>query len=143
MEKIYWSPESESAYGVAETEQLHPAFFAELSKLAAMPDGQFIIHFDIFVSNFERDLRAEEQWMEDIDFASIKEHRASHAEALGLMHKAQARAMGGDVVLARRITQLLPEWFVDHVITMDMPLANALRRANTQQEGTTQALNPA
>jgi hemerythrin len=129
MEQTRWS--SELAYGIAETEQLHPAFFAELSKLASMPDGEFVIHFDLFVSNFERDLRAEEQWMENINFASTKEHRGLHAEALGLLHKAQARAMVGDIDLARRITKLLPEWFVDHVVTMDMPLAGALRLTST------------
>jgi hemerythrin len=141
MEQTRWS--SELAYGLAETEQLHPAFFAELAKLASMPDDQFIVHFDLFVSNFEKDLRAEEQWMEDISFASIKEHRGLHAEALGLLHKAQARAMIGDVELARRITALLPEWFVDHVITMDMPLANALRLAPKQEKQADPVLNAA
>lgn len=132
MEQTRWS--SELAYGITETRQLHPAFFAELGKLASMPDGQFIIHFDLFVSNFDKDLRAEEQWMEEIDFASIKEHRALHAEALGLLHKAQARAMAGDIELARRMTALLPEWFVEHVVTMDLPLANALRLATTHKD---------
>lgn len=134
---------SELAYGIAETEQLHPAFFAELNKLASMPDGEFAIHFDLFVSSFESDLRAEEQWMEDIDFASIKEHRALHAEALSMLHRAQARAMAGDVVLARRAMELLPEWFVDHVLTMDVPFANALRLRNVQDRQAESVLDAA
>lgn len=141
MEKTRWS--LESAYGLAETEQLHPAFFAELGKLASMPDDQFITHFDLFVSHFEKDLRAEEQWMEGIHFASIKEHRGLHAEVLGLLHKAQARGMVGDVSLARRITALLPEWFVDHVVTMDIPLANALRLATSKNLHAEPMLDPA
>jgi hemerythrin len=125
---------SELAYGIAETEQLHPAFFAELNRLALMPDGEFAIHFDLFVSNLESDLRTEEQWMEDIDFASTKEHRALHAEALSVLHQAQARAMAGNVELARRAVELLPEWFVDHVLTMDLPLASALRLSTTRDK---------
>ena len=133
----------ELAYGIVETQQLHPAFFEELGKLASMPEGQFIIQFDLFVSHLDKDLRAEEQWMEEIDFVSIKEHRALHAEALGLLHKAQARAMAGAIELARRMTALLPEWFVEHVVTMDLPLANALRLANTHKKQPEPALTAA
>jgi hemerythrin len=141
MEQARCSPEL--AYGIAETQQLHPAFFAELNKLASVPDGEFAIHFDLFVSNLESDLRAEEQWMENIDFAALKEHRALHAEALGVLHRAQARAMAGDVALARRVVELLPEWFVDHVLTMDLPLAQALRSSAAQEKHTDSVLDPA
>lgn len=141
MEYTRWSAGQQD--GMAETEQLHPAFFAQLNELSALPDGVFALHFDRFVSNFESDLRAEEQWMEDIEFASLKEHRALHAEALTVLHQAQARSMVGDVRLARRVIELLPEWFVEHVVTMDVPLANALRVIKSQHSTTNLALNAA
>jgi len=133
----------ELEYGVGETDQLHPAFFAELNRLPSMPDTDFVIHFDRFVSTLESDLRAEEQWMEDINFASVREHRALHAEALGVLHKAQARAMVGDVGLARRVVELLPEWLADHVLTMDAPLAAALKNTVGQKQQTAPILNAA
>lgn len=139
----YTRGSSELVYGIGETGQLHPAFFAELNRLASMPDGEFVIHFNLFVATLEGDLRAEEQWMEDIDFASIKEHRALHAEALGVLHKAQARAMTGDIGLARRAVELLPEWLADHVLTMDVPLAAALKAAVGQNQQMTLILNAA
>jgi hemerythrin len=132
---------SELAYGIAETKQLHPAFFAEISKLASMQDGEFQIHFDLFVSHLESDLRTEEQWMESIGFESLKEHRALHAEMLSVLHRAQARAMAGEVGLARRVTELLPEWFVEHVLTMDMPLAKALQAGAKQRQHGDLSLN--
>lgn len=141
MEQTRQSPEL--AHGITETRQLHPAFFAELDKLASMPDGEFAIHFNLFVSQFESDLHAEEQWMENIDFASLKEHRALHAEALGVLHRAQSRAMAGDVRLARRAIERLPEWFVDHVLMMDVPLAKALQLGNTQEKRTVPASSAA
>ena len=45
-------------------------------------------------------MRAEEQWMEEISFPALKEHRALHAEVLSVLHKSQARAMAGDLTLA-------------------------------------------
>ena len=124
----------ELVYEIGETGQLHPAFFAELDRLFLMPDGEFAIHFELFVSTLEADLRTEEQWMEDINFPSIREHRALHADALSVLHKAQARAMAGDLRLARRAVELLPDWFADHVLTMDVPLAAALRSAATPKK---------
>lgn len=125
MEQVRWSCGSTS--GIMEIEQLHPVFFAELRKLASMPDGEFGTHFDLFVAGLENDFRTEEQWMEDIAFVSLKEHRAQHADLLSALHRAQARIFAGDIGLARRVLELLPEWFVDHVLTMDIPLAHALR----------------
>ncbi len=130
MEHPRWS--SGSTYGIMEIEQLHPVFFAELRKLASMPDGEFEIYFNLFIAKLESDFRTEEQWMEDIGFASLREHRAQHAEALSVLHQVQALAFTGDVRLARRVLELLPEWFVDHVLTMDVSLANALRSGSGQ-----------
>jgi hemerythrin len=133
----------ETAHEIAEASQLHPACFAELARLPSMPDGEFVISFDLFVATLEGDLRVEEQWMEDIDFPAIKEHRALHAEVLGVLHKAQARAMAGDLALARRAVELLPEWLADHVSTMDVPLAAALRVAVSRKPQSESLLNAA
>lgn len=141
MEQMHRS--LELVHGISEASQLHPAFFAELDRLPSMSDGEFVIHFNLFVSNLEGDLRAEEQWMEEIAFPSLREHRALHAEVLGVLHKAQARAMAGDLALARRAVELLPEWIADHMSTMDVPLAAALRIAAGRKQQPDSMLNAA
>jgi hemerythrin len=132
MEQMHRS--LELVHGISEAAQLHPTFFAALDQLPSMSDGEFVIQFDLFVSNLEGDLRAEEQWMEEIAFPGLKEHRALHAEVLGVLHKGQARAMAGDLTLARRAVELLPEWLADHTSTMDVPLAAALRVAASRKQ---------
>lgn len=89
----------------------YPLLSADLEKLIAAPDMLFEAGFAAFVAKLEEALRDEEQWIEQLGVAPLKEHRELHAEVLRLMHHARARNLAGDYGLARKVIQLLPQWF--------------------------------
>jgi len=107
-------------------QKLHPILYTELTELSAMPDEEFPIRFARFVGELERDFALEEEGMEYAAFGGLREHRAAHAELLGLMQHALARIYGGDAKLARKVVDLLPHWFVYHMTTLDLAFANTM-----------------
>jgi len=125
-----WS--SEMKLGVAAMDELHHAFFASLQQLESAPDNDFPARFDQLVADIERDFAAEEEWMGKINFGAIQSHLEQHARVLGALHHAQAGVMGGDIAQGREAIELLSQWFILHISTMDNALARAIQLANMQ-----------
>jgi hemerythrin len=125
-----WS--SEMKLGVAAMDELHQAFFASLEELESASDSDFPARFDRLVADIERDFAAEERWMEKINFSAIQSHLEQHSRVLSALHHAQSGVMGGDVAQGREAIELLSQWFVFHISTMDNALAHAIQLANMQ-----------
>lgn len=130
QQPISWSPEMK--LGVAAMDELHQTFFASLKALQAAPDFDFPARFDQLVADVERDFAAEEKWMEKINFISIQSHLEQHARVLSALHHAQAGVMGGDIAQGREAIELLSQWFVFHITTMDNALARAIQKSDIQ-----------
>ncbi len=116
-----------------EIKKLYPQLFSELVALSTASDSDFLLRFPRFVTELARDLLQEEQWMENICFDGIREHRAQHAELLGLLHHAQSRLLAGDSKLARKIVPLLTPWFNHHIAYMDVGWATIANNTSLQE----------
>lgn len=119
-----WSPELE--LGIPEIDRAHKAFFEELAEIAATPDDQFGAVFFLLIARLERDFEEEEELMERIDFPALNSHREQHARILGGLHHVVPHVMNGDIEAGRQAIELLKEWFLFHLTTMDLALAVAV-----------------
>lgn len=118
---------------------LYPQLFSELTALTVGSDRDFLMRFPRFVAELAHDLLLEEQWMETICFDGLREHRAQHAELLGLLHHAQSRLLAGDHNLARKLVPLLTPWFTHHIARMDVGWATIAKNAALQEAAMLQA----
>ncbi|HYD94459.1 MAG TPA: hemerythrin family protein [Noviherbaspirillum sp.] len=124
MQSVKWS--QEMSLGVKEMDAAHRIFLDELTELLTTPDDKFGPAFLSMVAKIEQDFREEEQLMEEIDYAGIAGHREQHARVLGALHHVAPHVMNGDIALGREAAELLPQWFLFHLSTMDTALAFAL-----------------
>lgn len=122
------SPPAQDTLSETEIYNLYPQLFSEIAELSVLPDAEFILRYFEFIANLERDFVVEEQWMEQLDSQLQREHRAEHAQLLGLLHHAQTRMVDGDCSLGRKIIPLLTHWFTEHIATMDTAWALAMAR---------------
>lgn len=136
MQTFHWK--KDMALGVPEMDDAHKAFLCELEELLNLSDERFAQAFVDMVSKVERDFREEEQLMEEIDYPGLQGHREQHARVLGALHHVAPHVMSGDIALGREAAELLPQWFLFHLTTMDTALAFAL-----DLEGANTTANPA
>jgi methyl-accepting chemotaxis protein len=130
MEKITWS--AEMALGVPAMDDAHKALVEELARLATVPDSEFGAGLDLLIAEMERDFREEEALMETIDLPALRSHREQHARVLSALHHVVPDVLKGDYSSARKVIELMPQWFLVHLSTMDAALAAALDSAGSQ-----------
>lgn len=134
----------EEASGVPALDQLHHDLFKTLDKLSCARDDDFKSGFGALVSQAEQAFELEEQWMEQIDFHSMKVHREQHARVLGALHNVHSRVMNDELGVGRHVVdELLPQWFALHTSTMDTNLAHAIQIAQAAAYGTDSRIDPA
>lgn len=124
MESIHW--DQNMALGVPEMDNAHKAFLDELGDLLNLPDDQFGPAFLAMIGKVEADFREEEELMEQIEYPGLQGHCEQHARVLGALHHVAPHVMEGDIGLGREAAELLPQWFLFHLSTMDTALAFAL-----------------
>lgn len=124
MKEFVWSPQM--TLDVPAMDSAHEAFLKEMTRVAATPDNQFGADFFSLIAKIERDFREEEELMEQINFPGLNSHREQHARALAGLHHVVPHVMNGDIALGRKVVELLHQWFMFHLSTMDMTLAAAL-----------------
>jgi hemerythrin-like metal-binding protein len=113
-------------------DQPHHLLFGELSDLAGLPESEFTSRFRTMVADLERDFYAEDEWMERLDYPETHSHREQHAIASSALHHAHSQVMAGDIELGRIVAVSLRAWLTDHIVTMDLQLARAIRRASVR-----------
>lgn len=119
-----WSAQLE--LGIPAMDSAHKAFFEELAQLAITPDEQFGAVFFLLVAKLERDFEEEEDLMERINFPALNSHREQHARILSGLHHVVPQVMNGEIGAGREAIAFLQEWFMVHLMTMDLALAVAL-----------------
>jgi len=130
MDKLVWSPQM--SLGIPVMDMAHKIFVEEMARLASEPDSGFGPGLLALIPMLEQDFREEEASMEEIDFPALQSHREQHARVLGALHRVVPDVLRGDFVAARRAIELLPQWFVFHLATMDAALAVALELAESK-----------
>jgi len=129
MESIKWSQDME--LGIDELDMVHKALVDDVTALLATPDDKFGPAFQKMVANVEKDFHDEEELMEKIDYPGLPEHREQHARVLSALHHVAPHVMDGNIALGREAAELLPQWFLFHLSTMDTELAFALDSAGS------------
>lgn len=127
MEKLEWSPQM--SLGIAAIDSEHRAFVEQIGRLADLPDEEFGAGLYALISALEKDFRGEEVVMEKIEFPALQSHREQHARVLSALHHVVPGVMHGDYISARKAIELLPQWFLFHLSTMDTALAVAMDMA--------------
>ena len=131
MDKLAWS--AQMSLGVPAMDDAHKAFIEELARLQFAPALEFGKGFSALIDEMERDFRDEEALMEAIEFPALPSHREQHARVLGALHHVTPEVMRGEFESARKAIELLPQWFLFHLETMDTALAVALDLAKTRE----------
>ncbi|HZW20016.1 hemerythrin domain-containing protein [Noviherbaspirillum sp.] len=124
MQAIKWT--QDMSLGVTGMDAAHEEFLEDLSELLTTPDSRFAQGFMRLIEKVEKDFREEEELMEEIDYPGLHGHREQHARVLAALHHVAPHVMSGDVALGREAAELLPQWFLYHLSTMDTALAFAL-----------------
>jgi hemerythrin len=119
--------------GVPAMDRLHHDLFSALDELSDSDDAAFCEKFTTFVGRVERVFREEEAWMDELDFQETAAHQEQHARVLGALHHIHAQVMDGDVGLGRHVAdELLPQWLLVHISTMDSEVAAAMQCARSE-----------
>lgn len=120
-------------------DRLHHNLFNALDALSTCNDDSFCAEFTTFVGTVERSFREEEAWMDDLDFSALATHQEQHARVLGALHHVHSQVMIGNIDLGRHVAEeLLPQWLLFHIWTMDTPFALAMQLARAERELTLQ-----
>ncbi len=114
-------------------DRLHHDIFSALDALSGSDDTAFCEEFTTFVRRVERAFREEEAWMDELDFQEMAAHQEQHARLLGALHHIHAQVMGGDVGIGRHVVdELLPQWLLVHISTLDTSFAGAIQFARSE-----------
>lgn len=129
MEALTWSPQM--SLGIVEMDNAHKALIQELTEIMMAPDHEFTARLQHIVALLETDFREEETLMERMNYPELRAHRQEHADLLSTLHHVTPKAMSGDYVLPRQVLNMLPQWFLNHLVRMDAALVKALNSAGT------------
>ncbi len=132
MDSVRWSPDM--SLGVPALDAAHREFLQDLMRLDGVGDENFGAAFQELVARIEADFHEEESLMEALDYPGLRSHREQHARVLSALHHIEPRVVEGDVALGRDAVELLPQWFVVHLSTMDTALAFALELNNEEKK---------
>ena len=127
MESLTWTVQM--ALGIPEMDREHKAMLENLAHLAALPNAEFGARFFSLIATMESDFRCEEELMEKINFPALQSHREQHARVLSALHHVVPSVKLGEFGTAREAIELLPQWFLFHLSTMDTALVVALDMA--------------
>lgn len=124
MSTLTWS--SDMRFGLPRIDGAHESVLRELTTLAETGDDDFCAAFCRLVERLEHDFLEEEALMEEIDYPGLHTHREQHARVLGALHQVSGHVMQGDIETGRKAVELLPQWFLLHISTLDTALALAV-----------------
>jgi hemerythrin-like metal-binding protein len=122
--------------GVAEMDATHEEFAQLATEVARAGDEDFALLFGMLVEHTRRHFDNESRLMRDCRFFATAEHEGEHRRVLGELAQMQRGIDEGRLAMARTYARRgLPDWFRNHVATMDAALAAILRRAATPPPG--------
>ena len=124
MEPLIWSPSL--SLGIAEMDNAHQVLIEQLIAIMQAPDHEFTSRLQDIIRMLEEDFREEEVLMEKMAYKGLQVHRKEHADLLSTLHHVVPKAMQGEYVLPRQVLNMLPQWFLQHLVKMDAALVRAL-----------------
>lgn len=106
----------------------HRDFVDIVGRLLDADESELMARIAELLEHSEAHFAQENDWMAKTAFPPIHCHTDEHANVLAVIREVQRRLAGGDADVARNLARELPAWFANHAETMDMALANHMRR---------------
>ncbi len=116
--------------GHAQMDAVHEELVQRLERAAACRDAKSLgVELDRLIEHSRDHFEREEEWMSQIAFPMITEHRAEHRQLLAEMEmmRRRLRPLTLPLVLSF-VRERLPEWLALHLVRMDSLLAAHLLR---------------
>lgn len=124
---LIWRPQVHGL-GIAEMDATHEEFAQLARETAQAGEADFPILFGILADHTQRHFDNESRLMRECRFPAIEEHEGEHRRVLHELAYMRGAIDRGYVQLARLyVRQALPDWFRNHLATMDAALAACLR----------------
>lgn len=115
--------------GVADMDATHEEFARLATEVARAGDEDFPLLFGMLLDHTRRHFDAESRLMRECRFPATGEHEAEHRRILADLAHMQRAVDEGRLGLARLYArQGLPDWFRNHLATMDSALAATVKR---------------
>lgn len=115
------------ALGVAQMDATHLAFVEQIEALQAANDAMFAAGFFRLLEHTRQHFEEEARLMRKHRFAAIGEHESEHLRVLGELAHFSRGIKLGRLTAARVYVRALPDWFANHLRTMDAALAARIK----------------
>lgn len=107
----------------------HHQFVDLLARAQAVPDGELLPALDALIEHTHAHFAAETEMMVACALGSRAEHEAEHRRVLAELAQMRDRAARGRFLLVRAyLADGVPDWFRNHLATMDADLAGKYRQ---------------
>lgn len=106
----------------------HREFITGLADLMAASAADFPRLFQALAAHTREHFDNESRLMQECRFPARDEHESEHRRILGQLAQMQGLLAQGRSAMARAYVESLPDWFAQHLATMDAALAASLRR---------------
>ncbi|CAG0988906.1 Bacteriohemerythrin [Rhodocyclaceae bacterium] len=124
---LSWN-EERHALGAPEMDATHREFATLAKELALAGKEDFPLLFEALVDHTRSHFENESRLMRACRFPAIAEHEGEHQRVLGELARLQRGIDEGRVAFARTyVREGLPDWFANHLATMDAALAACLK----------------
>ena len=125
--------ETRHTLGMAEMDDTHREFVAQVAALIAASNAEFPALFQALVSHTREHFIAEGRLMRESKYRGLPEHEAEHHRVLGELQQLNRSLKRGHLPLVRAyVRDGLPEWFDTHVAMMDAALVMHLKKTSLQ-----------
>jgi hemerythrin len=113
-----------------EMDQTHREFVALLGRAQVAPDGELLPILDELLAHTRSHFAHETEMMAACALGSRNEHEAEHRRVLGELEQMRSRAEKGRLLFVRAyLVDGAPDWFRNHLATMDADLAGKYKQA--------------
>lgn len=131
MTTITWSDELKRGLGFQDKD--HEEAVALMSALQECSDEELPSLFDQLFAHTKEHLERENALMERIDFFATPMHKGEHDRVLAEMQEFKERLDAGDITAVRHfVRETVPNWFIEHLNSMDTITAQFARQAGEQ-----------
>lgn len=124
---LSWEAERH-ALGVTVMDATHQEFITGLAALIAASEADFPHLLQALAAHTREHFDNESRLMQECRFPAITEHEGEHQRILGQVAQMQRLLAQGRSAMARAWVKSLPDWFEQHLATMDSALAACLKR---------------
>ncbi len=120
--------ETRHALGVPEMDGVHREFIELAYALLVASDDEFPALFIRLNDHTRQHFEHEGKLMKACRFPASGEHNSEHLRVLGELAHFSHSVAAGRLGMARNYVLTLPEWFANHLATMDSALAGCLKK---------------